>query len=249
MLYTLKLNKLITGSLYATDKLSSHNRTYPEISEILSDIGSSLENLLNGYTLSDFAIMVAVISFLGFVLENTWLLFTKGYIDNRNMTLPFLLGYGLLVVGLALLVGTPQTLTIRGRELYAESPVKAFFAYFAISFILVSVGEILLGMTVERVFGFEYWNYTRIPLHITKYTSIPTSTGFALIITGFMGSCFSPLMSLITKIPESPKETAGFLLMTVMVTDFIVSFAKMYRTHTFNIRWQAEHHAIHSSDR
>lgn len=57
-------------------------------------------------------LIVTVISFLGFVVENVWLSMTKGYIDNRNMTLPFLLGYGIAIVLIYLLFGTPEHLKI-----------------------------------------------------------------------------------------------------------------------------------------
>ena len=50
------------------------------------------------YTYYQLGIMAAVVSFLGFVVENIWLAMTKGYINNRNMNAPFLLGYGLLIL-------------------------------------------------------------------------------------------------------------------------------------------------------
>lgn len=45
--------------------------------------------------------------------------------------------------------------------------------------VAVSVGEVLLGTIVERLCGIEYWNYASLPMHVTKYTSVPTSAGFA----------------------------------------------------------------------
>ena len=53
--------------------------------------------MTNIYDIYSLGIMVAVISFLGFCLENLWLAATKGFIDNRNMHLPFLMGYGVFV--------------------------------------------------------------------------------------------------------------------------------------------------------
>lgn len=52
------------------------------------------------YSIFELGIMAALISFLGFIVENVWLAATKGYINNRNMNAPFLLGYGLLVISL-----------------------------------------------------------------------------------------------------------------------------------------------------
>ena len=44
------------------------------------------------YTYYQLGIMAAVVSFLGFVVENIWLAMTKGYINNRNMNAPFFTG-------------------------------------------------------------------------------------------------------------------------------------------------------------
>jgi len=80
-------------------------------------------------------ILVLVIFFLGFVLENIWLACTKGYMDNRNMSLPFLLGYGLLVVGMYLLLGIPEQMKIFGRTIPKGRTEPFYFAVSAIYFI------------------------------------------------------------------------------------------------------------------
>ena len=139
------------------------------------------------YSLTSIGIMAAVVSFLGFILENVWLAFTKGYIDNRNMTMPFLYGYGMAVISIYAIFGTPQAMVLAGKLPVKEHSV---LIYFVAVFFAVSIGEIALGYAVEKLCGFEYWNYENIPLHITKYTSIPTSIAFAAIITFFMGVCF-----------------------------------------------------------
>ena len=190
------------------------------------------------YSICSLAIMTALISFLGFVLENIWLLCRKGYADNRNMNLPFLLGYGLLVVGMYLLIGTPESIALTSMGELRKTELPRYLLYFAFSFILVSAGEIILGKLVEKTLGFEYWNYSKIPLHITKYTSIPTSTGFALIITFFMGRIFTPVMAQISQLPEEKSKPLAIVLMTGMVIDFAVSFAKMYRTGSLNTKWR-----------
>ena len=60
------------------------------------------------YDVYSMVLMAAFISLLGFILENLWLAVRKGYIDNRNMSLPFLLGYGVLVSGIYYTIGTPE---------------------------------------------------------------------------------------------------------------------------------------------
>lgn len=190
------------------------------------------------YDIYSWIIMIAVISFLGFILENVWLAFTKGFIDNRNMSAPFLLGYGLFVVAIYFVIGTPQNFILSGKLLIKKHKIIKYIAYFLIAIIIVSVGEMLLGIFVEKFLGFEYWNYSKIPFHITKYTSIPTSIGFAFVILFFMGVCFNPILIAIAKIKRLSKIFLGILLALIMTIDFFKSFYKMYKTKSLNEKWR-----------
>ena len=146
------------------------------------------------------------------------------------MNLPFLLGYGLLVVGIYIIIGIPERIVFLGKPIFPKSKFRRYLLYFMCMMVIVSLGEILLGTFVEKMFGFEYWNYTRIPMHITKYTSVPTSTGFSLIITFFMDKCFEPIMRLIERISFCDVRRLSVLLMTLMVTDFFVELRYTHHT-------------------
>lgn len=191
--------------------------------------------MIGQYDIYSLTLAAAVISFLGFTLENIWLALRKGYMDNRNMTLPFLLGYGLLVTGIYAVIGTPEELHI---VIPPKTPTQLkYVIYFLLSAVIVSIGEIILGKTVEHIFGFEYWNYESLPLHITKYTSVPTSLGFAMIITLFMGRCFPRLMEFILSFDPETVQMIAIILGTALTADFIYSFAKMYKTRSLNVRY------------
>ncbi|MGN1204253.1 MAG: hypothetical protein ACI4SA_04260, partial [Lachnospiraceae bacterium] len=95
----------------------------------------------------------------------------------------------------------------------------------------VSVGEILLGTIVEKTCHFYYWDYSVIPLHITRYTSIPTSMGFALIITTFMDKCFVPLMNHLAAIETGRATFLAWTLGVALTADFVFSFIKMHQLH------------------
>ena len=186
------------------------------------------------YGIFELMLAAVIISFVGFAIENTWLMFTKGYMDNRNMTLPFLLGYGVLMVFFYLLFGTPS-------ELRFENPENRFTSgeiYFVLAFLTVSAGEILLGMLTEKYIGIVYWNYSWIPLHLTKYTSLPTSLGFASIIELFMTYCFPPIMNAISILPESLLPPVAIILFSALCTDTVHSFWKMYTNHDLYCRWK-----------
>lgn len=183
-------------------------------------------------------IMAALISLLGFIVENIWLAMTKGYMNNRNMNMPFLLGYGCLVIVMYLILGTPETMVLPFGIAYGMTKYQRYLAYFVISVVVVSISELLLGNIVEYLCGIEYWNYEWIPFHLTKYTSIPTSMGFATIITFFMDNCFGTLISWIMKMDADRMRILSILLIVVMVVDFAVSFGYMIKHKELNTKWR-----------
>lgn len=190
---------------------------------------------IGGQDIYVLGMVAALISFLGFVVENLWLAVTKGYMNNRNMHAPFLLGYGFLVLAMYFLLGTPDDMR-RVRE--GSSRRRRYLVYFLSAMLFVCVGEILLGALVEHFCGIEYWNYSAIPFHITKYTSLPTSAAFASMITLFMGNCFEPLIRLISRMDYRILKVLSVILMTVMLWDYIASFSVMLRKKDFYRRWK-----------
>ena len=95
----------------------------------------------------------------------------------------------------------------------------------------VSVGEIILGTLVEKICHFYWWDYTVIPLHITRYTSVPTSLGFALIITTFMDKFCMPILDHLAAIPAERATVLAWILGVSLSVDMVYSMYKMYRNH------------------
>ena len=182
--------------------------------------------MIKDFSFYDWCLMILVCSFIGFLIENSWLAITKGFIDNRNMHLPFLLGYGLSVVACYAVMGLPD-----------NSPD---IRYFVGVFLFVSCGEIILGKAVELICGFFYWDYTRLPLHVTRYTSVFTSLGFATAITFFMRSVFPEIMELSTFLDMESFHHLEVFAMIVITVDFMASFAKMHRLHGLLNIWRID---------
>ena len=180
--------------------------------------------------------MIVAVSFFGFVLENLWLLVTRGVMDNRNMRVPFLLGYGLGVAALYLVFGTPRNIRVmRGGAL----PLGvAYLMYFLFSTVAVTASELVLGLSVERLLGFVYWDYTRIPLNITKYSSLPTSIGFGILITFFMDRCFEPMIARFSRMEGRRSLVVSLVLLTLLTADMLWGYYTMYRLGGLNILWQ-----------
>ena len=196
------------------------------------------------YSFYDLSVMAGLVSFLGFCVENIWMSVVNGYIDNRNMNFPFILGYGLTVLCIYFVLGTPSDMRFGHRKLKNHTKYPRL-RYFMIIMIGVSIGETILGTFLEKAFGFVYWSYSAVPLHITKYTTVPTSLGFALIITVFMERFFNRLMHIISSMPAKAVRILGILLAVIMIADFLISFAHIIATHGPNIKWV---HNMHPSE-
>ncbi|MBR1740097.1 MAG: putative ABC transporter permease [Ruminococcus sp.] len=194
------------------------------------------EFTLLGYTDDQYYLMTIVISFLGFCLENLWLVMRKGYMDNRNMRLPFLIGYGAAVNAMYIVLGTPDSPSALLSALPGGAESNRSW-YMAAVFLSVSAGEVVLGYGVRRLCGIDYWDYTSLPMHITRYTSVPTSICFTLIITLYMGYIYQPLMEYLGRLPAAAAGW-GKVIVGLMVTDLIASFGKMRRTHELNERYR-----------
>lgn len=178
-------------------------------------------------------IMVTIISFIGFWFEDIWMVFRHGVLDNRNMYLPFLIGYGLAVVAIYYVIGTPNKIF---NKYDLRKPFN-FILYALLMMMIVSVGEVVLGTTVEKVLGYKYWNYEKIPLHITSYTSIPTSIGFSIVITLFMHFIYEPLRVKVDKISNKIPMFIFIILIIVFIIDNFFSFRQMYINGGRNMVW------------
>ena len=210
--------------------------------DIMKSTFQKLSSLRRGagekYRLSDWAWMMAGASFLGFVVEDIWLMIVRGYINNRNMYLPFLLGYGLAVFGVWLFFGTPMDTCgiIRAPEAFTGWKRAACYIFYV--FVFVCLAEIILGYSVRQSCEIDYWNYENLPLHITRYTSVFTSLGFSAIISLFMHFVFGRVMSWISRHRSPLSEKVGIALLAVLVIDYFLSFGYMVVNNSFHLVWK-----------
>lgn len=186
-------------------------------------------------------LMILVIaSILGYMTENIWVGLRFGYWDNRGMMMPGLLGYGMAIVGLYLILGLPQKPMLFGHEFFFENSLQGIVFYYVAAGVLVSVAEIVLGNFVEKHCEIVWWNYTGLPLHIGKYTSVPTSMGFAAMITLFMGCVFPRLYAWVVQIENLSLSILTFALTGLLIMDFGYAARYMIRNKRVNRLWQIE---------
>ena len=105
---------------------------------------------------------------------------------------------------------------------------------------MVSLGEIVMGTVVEKTCGVCYWDYSTLPFHFTRYTSLFTSMGFALIITTFMRNVFPVITEFL--IIHDGIFTEDFCMagLTAVCVDHIASFLSIYRSGALRQQWRID---------
>ncbi|MGM9642140.1 MAG: putative ABC transporter permease [Eubacteriales bacterium] len=185
--------------------------------------------------------MIAVIvSFGGFWVENIFIGFSLGYIDNRNMFLPFLLGYGMGVVALYLLFGTPEEPKLFGFGVDLGHRAANILLYFVIAFFCVTGAEITLGTLVEEYFHITWWEYTTLPLNMTKFSCVPISAAYGALVTAFMGLCFKPLYRMMMKPDVRVLAPVALVMIVILIADMTHSAIVMYETSDFVEYWRID---------
>lgn len=182
--------------------------------------------------------VMAVVSFMGFLIEGVWMSITKGFFNNRNMHLPFLIGYGMGVILIYIIWGKPQKPWFLGKIFPIKNKWINVILYFIAIYFSVTVAELILGHTMEKICGFYWWNYTYLPLHFTRYTSVPTSILFSTVISLFMGFCFEPMLEFFEKRANRVMSVIAIGLVVIMLCDFSYSTYRMYQMQNRNQLWK-----------
>lgn len=194
--------------------------------DIEDDISAKKIFGVNAYAL---LLSACIIAFAGFIIENVFRLFCIGVIDDRHRLFPFIAEYGIAFFLMFLLFGTPKNMRFFNKKITitAKSEKTAVFLqtalYFLIVFICIGIGEITVGLTVEKTMGIKGWNFSNIPLHVTRYTSIPTDLAYSSAFTVFMHLFFDKMIDSLSDIsPKILKIIAIVLTTTILLDSFIM---------------------------
>lgn len=169
-----------------------------------------------------------IVAFAGFVIENVFRLFCIGVIDDRHRLFPFIAEYGIAYFAIFLLFGTPKNMRIFTKKITITATNKKTAAflqtalYFLIVFLCIGLGEITVGLTVEKTMGIKGWNFSNIPLHITRYTSIPTDFAYTSAFTVFMHLFFDNMIDALSEISPKVLKILAIVLTTTILLDSLI---------------------------
>lgn len=95
---------------------------------------------------------------------------------------------------------------------------------FIAHFIIFSILEFSGGMLLHKIYKKDFWNYSKIPLHVGNYISVPTSLFWALFAFIYLHFIKKYSDKLISKIPK----IMTVILSVVFIIDLIMSLLKAF---------------------
>lgn len=106
---------------------------------------------------------------------------------------------------------------------YIKNNVKKNIILFITFFIVFTIFEYIGGISLEKLYGEPFWNYSKMPLHIGKYVSVGTSLLWTIMAFLYIYKLKPLTDKLVNKIPK----LITILLTITFIIDCIVSIAKV----------------------
>lgn len=179
-----------------------------------------------GVRVSTLLLICYIAAFMGWCVENLFRLISIGVLDSRHQLFPFLAAYGFGIFVLYFVFGTPTEMRIFKKRILPENTKRnhtlRVVIYCSVVFVLILFGEMSVGLLFEKLFGVKAWNYLNIPLHITRYTSIPTTIGFTTGITLLMHFVFRPAIVWLENLPQKVAFWLALVLGIMIAADYLV---------------------------
>jgi uncharacterized membrane protein len=157
-------------------------------------------------------------SFIGFLLETGFGLFTKGVIESRQSFLfgPFCIIYG---IGALLIITFLSSLK--------DKPIRLFFA----SCLLGATTEYLMSYFCEKIFHFKWWDYTGMSLNINGRTCLYFTAMWGIlgiVLIKFVNPLLDKFFNFIKqKIDKRILKTVILLSIVFLIFDASISFVAL----------------------
>ena len=102
--------------------------------------------------------------------------------------------------------------------------------YFFVICAFIMLGEIAVGTIYEKFAGVILWDYTDIPTHITRYTSLITTVLIGGGVYAIMAFGFRPMMNLVSKMGTRAAAVVDCTPGAAIVLDFLIMIIVTFAT-------------------
>lgn len=178
-------------------------------------------------TAEKFFVLFMFISFLGWAAETVFCsIDAGGYCDRGFITLPFCTIYGFTVLGLYVLLGTPEG---GGLLLKHVSSRPARLSLYVLLGVLITVSvELVTGWFFSEICGVSLWDYSAYRFNYKGYICLEFALLWGILILFGMRFVFSPVTRAIGKLPPKCLVGISTVLAVLLIADWAVSYAKIF---------------------
>ena len=169
------------------------------------------------YGLSRLFLLTMLLSFFGWAFETVYFLLYKGkYSDRGFLTLPFCPIYGCSLVGIYLLIGSP------------DDKVVKMPLYIAVCFLLPSLIELFIGVIFDKLWNRRLWTYFGYPYNLNGYICLRNSILWGIMAFLFMKYLFPPIKKAVRKLSERWSNFLAIMIGFSVFVDFLYNFIMLY---------------------
>lgn len=162
------------------------------------------------FDLKIYFLLFLIYSFVGWVLEVIYTLFTDKKLTNRG----FLIGPYCPIYGVGAL------LIVIFLSKFQQHP----FALFILAVVICSVLEYCTSYVMEKIFKIRWWDYSNNKFNINGRICLETMIPFG-IIACLLVYVINPFLVLnLNKLPESCLVVVSLIFGVLLIADFITSF-------------------------
>ena len=158
-----------------------------------------------------------VVAFFAWMIENISCIFSIGQIDSRYHILPFISPYASIVLAFHIALRDPDEITFFGKRIFKGNGLKEKILSNVIAFLIIAFcvagGELAVGNIYEHCFGVILWDYSEMPLHITRYTSVFTILGFGAAAYCLFRFIYKPFLAFLRR--RVPFRLAKWICLTL----------------------------------
>lgn len=174
---------------------------------------------------ADFILIGCFISFLGWLMETVFAALPDGRIYDRGfLTLPFCPIYGLSVLAVFFLMGTPREgglLLKRVRPFALRLPL-----YFLLAVLIPTAAEFMTGRFFVGYYGKRLWNYGGYSLSFGGHICLWFSLLWGVLITLFMWFIFPALRRLTARLSSPAARFLAAFLVLALASDALFNFGR-----------------------
>ena len=162
------------------------------------------------FDLKVYFLLFLIYSFVGWVLEVIYTLFTDKKLTNRGFFIgPYCFIYG---VGALLIV------------IFLSKFQQHPFALFILAVVICSILEYCTSYVMEKIFKIRWWDYSNNKFNINGRICLETIIPFG-VIACLLVYVINPFLVLnLNKLPESCLVVVSLIFGVLLIADFITSF-------------------------